>query len=181
LACECFGAWAVHPAITTVLDAAVLALLAWTRPRDFTGQLRRELQISPQVGNRLSFAVVVLAGICLRQYTFEASRLIAPHPLVQELPPGRVGTPVTGHVRLANNSDSPVTVVGGGTSCRCLTLTGLPVAIPANTAVDLRVKLSRPDKPGRISQRIVYYLDAPEQYTVSVSVWSTVSAEKELL
>jgi len=64
---------------------------------------------------------------------------------------------------LKNRSLENARVVGGGTSCGCLTLEKFPITLQALNDAEFTVEFRPPSKSGAFEKTIVYYLEHPEQ------------------
>lgn len=77
----------------------------------------------------------------------------------------------TGQVELWNRSLQPAKIIGMNRSCRCFVLNNNPFSqiIPANERISLPLVI-KPDKTGPLHQRVVLFLDHPEQFRVTIDV-----------
>lgn len=73
-------------------------------------------------------------------------------------------------VVLTNHSDSAIQIVGGGSTCGCITLQNLPMSIAPGQTVSLNVELTARGDPGDYSQTVSYYLDASDQFVLTAKL-----------
>jgi len=85
----------------------------------------------------------------------------------------------SGLVTIKNRSNREGVVIGMDRSCRCFELTEEPVGlvIPAQSQVELSLVI-KPNKTGRIIQRIVLFLRHPDQFDVPINLFGSVTGEK---
>ena len=79
---------------------------------------------------------------------------------------------------VANRGRLPILIIGGQTSCSCVSLCELPIRIEAGSSADLsfslKLKAGRPSLP----QSILLYTDMPDQPTIALRVDGSVSPAK---
>ena len=167
LSCGCFGPLDVSPRVTVVLDAVILTFLLSARPRNRT--FKDELTDIVWLRRFLVFAALFFIGIFVRHELAETSAAVS-IPSTIQVPSGPAGSQVELVIPLANTGPVPVSVVGGGTSCKCMTLTDIPSKISPLSELPMKIRIVRPISPGRMQERVVYYLDAPDQYSLSATV-----------
>jgi hypothetical protein len=88
---------------------------------------------------------------------------------VGELPELVPGESYETIVTLYNRLSKPIRVVGGGTSCTCVTLENIPLEIPANSRRELAVRFQvgahlRGQK--EFTSSLVYHLEGGQQFLV---------------
>jgi len=87
--------------------------------------------------------------------------IIVPEPPILEAGAGVSGTQRTITVRLYNYSDRLVEIVGGSSSCSCMTLSSLPVKLVSGGARDIQVQVGYTGSPGRFLREFLLYTDHP--------------------
>ena len=85
-----------------------------------------------------------------------------------------VGEETPCQVVLQNSGTFPVKIVGISKSCTCVLADDVAFAsIPPGET--LRVSLGvRPKRPGSFHQRLVFFLDSPQQYVVAADILGSV-------
>ena len=87
----------------------------------------------------------------------------------------RVGIPTQGTIELANRSSESVTLVGVSRSCKCLELINYPYnpVVGASGTLALKIEI-KPEKSGPLRQRVVLFVDHPEQFRVTCDLFCQV-------
>jgi hypothetical protein len=68
--------------------------------------------------------------------------------------------------RLVNYKASPVTVLGGHSSCSCAGPADLPIRIPPKRGRPVKITIRTAGRAGRLSGKVTLYTDEPGQQTV---------------
>ena len=176
--CNCFGPTAISPLVSLSINIAILCVLFVRRPGHAILAAKLEIttffkQLTP---SRVGSAVGLVASFFLVTWAFGTDggrsqlfglgggQILIVNGGVNcgSIHPGK-WTEV--EITVKNNSVHPVEIVGGGTSCGCVTLESIPMSIPAadSQTMHLCVNLER---PGQFSKRFVYYLRHPNQRSV---------------
>jgi hypothetical protein len=84
-----------------------------------------------------------------------------------------------GKVELWNRSSHSGKIIGQNRSCRCFVINGDPIfkSIPAGGRISFPLVI-KPEKPDPLHQRVVLFLDHPEQFRVNIDVVGFVKGEK---
>ena len=80
-------------------------------------------------------------------------------------------------VAVHNQSDSTVEIVGGGSSCGCVTLQSIPISIRPQETAHLNISVFAGDEVGEFTRRIEYYLSSSRQFSLPLSVSYNVVAK----
>ncbi len=178
--CQCFGDWQlgdfkiptwslpVYNLLAVVVFAVVVAKA--NAPATF-----RSWRFLPDLGTQAGVALGLLFGLFMlstaqgQQFWrsgANSNEVVLQVGNVPELLPGQS---YETFVTLRNRLSKPVRVVGGGTSCTCVTLEKIPLEIPANSRRELAVRFKvgehlRGQKEFRSS--LVYYLEGRKQFLV---------------
>lgn len=123
-----------------------------------------------------------LAGICFFGLVLLGLQLPVASPLraivfgepalsaiVQFEQPLSVDTEQIGKVEITNGSAFPANLVGINRSCNCFDFVEKPTLIPARSTNTFFAKIT-PIKSGMMHQRVVLFLDHPEQFRLNVNV-----------
>jgi len=74
---------------------------------------------------------------------------------------------------MTNKSELSRTIIGFRRSCSCVVpLNLVSTTVPARGAVDIRVSV-KPKVSGKFHQRLLFYLDSPQQYVVAADIFGT--------
>lgn len=168
--CGCFGRASVSPWITLVLDLTIFAALALLRPPagDRAKGWARHLAL---VGVGTAF-MLAAAGTALlitsENPAHFLARLrgetIAIDPWVSDVGEGTTSEDRCFTVRLTNHADKAIRIVGGSSSCRCVTTEGLPVTLPPGRSVSVPIRVSfRGKSPGRFQLPFTLFTDDQRQ------------------
>jgi hypothetical protein len=173
--CGCFGKVEVSPWWTLALDVGILAILLVSRPRDqgtaraLTGWRREFLRTA---GAALGFVVVLGGGFLLLNENPQAALAqMRGEPLTVEPAVTDIGSAIRGTrqafpVELRNHADHPIRVVGGTTSCSCITTTDLPLVIPPGENRTLQVTITFKGSAGRFQHHFQLFTDQQQQFAV---------------
>jgi hypothetical protein len=66
-------------------------------------------------------------------------------------------------VQLTNHNNHPIHVVGGTTTCSCITTLDLPLQLPEKSTGSINVALKFVGSPGRFQRSFVLYTDDERQ------------------
>ena len=184
--CGCFGPVAVHPAVTFGIDLAVLLALLLFRPRPrtchLTADFRSFLPLLRPVLAILAIPVLlsVLIWLCLTDPPSLLAQLrgeaITVEPALADLGAATAGTRVSFTVRLINHTDHPIRIVGGTTTCACVTTAQLPITLPPRADHSIEIQVVFSGSPGRFQHRYWLYTDNPRQRVVVARFGGTVLA-----
>ena len=185
--CGCSGNLELPAWIFILLDAAIVG---WFTVR-FSGRLtlslgwtalRQKLSgWSPEIRGRMA-GLGLFAGLILGIQLPLAAPLRA---MVLGVPPVQATVKLdgdlvleqrqTGRVIIVNDSLQAGRIVGISSSCRCFDLSEDPVSksIPAHGRIEIPLWI-KPNKPGRLHQRVELFLDHPKQFRVNVDVLGSV-------
>lgn len=178
--CGCFGAsLSVSPWHTLGLDLTAVATLVWWRPRREHGievaysvMLRQVLAVIAGSGVVL---VAVLGGLAWKYGSpFEALIQARGEPIVVEPSVSQVDEAVAGEkrtftLRISNHQDRSVRIMGGTTTCSCITTDDLPITVPPNESRPIMVRIRFGGRPGSFQHSFVLYTDDENQQTVTAS------------
>jgi hypothetical protein len=172
--CGCFGELQVSPWWSFAIDVAAVAGLVWFRPpRSSGGAWSDRYRPFVQVGVGAVVIVALVVGIFLLvtdQPLHALARLrgeaIGVGPFVTDVGTGKPGEVRSFAVELINYTSSPVRIVGGTTSCGCVTTRDLPVELPPGGSRPIRVEMRFTGSPGRFQHRFLLYADNELQWAV---------------
>ncbi len=181
--CGCAGKLELPAWIFIVVD---LAIVAW-----FTGSVARLTQLrggvrelvrwwggcSPEVRGRWVGVALFGGAILAIQLPLAAplrAALLGVPPIQATVRMDRdliIAQESSGQAELGNRSSQPARIVGMNRSCRCFWLQEQPASkqIPAGGRISLPLVI-QPEKAGPLHQRVVLYLEHPEQFQVIVDV-----------
>ena len=86
-------------------------------------------------------------------------------PAVLEVGEAHEGVSRVLPIRLHNYGNKPIKVIGGNVSCTCMTLTDLPVTVPAKGKVTVRIEVKFRGTKGRFNHSFRFFHDGVEQTT----------------
>ncbi|MBL8856344.1 MAG: hypothetical protein JNK57_20425 [Planctomycetaceae bacterium] len=178
--CQCFGDWQLGAfkiptwllPIYNLIAIIFFAMIA-IKPNQST-TIKSRLRL-PDLGTQCGLALGLLTGLFMlstaQGQQFWRSGAATNEVVLQvgevpELVPGQSYETV---VTLYNRLSKPIRVVGGGTSCTCVTLENIPLEIPANSRRELAVRFKvgehlRGQK--EFTSSLVYYLEGGQQFLV---------------
>ncbi len=173
--CGCFGRVLVSPWWSFGLDAAVLAALAVFRPTAETvGQPSAALRgVMPTVAGAAAFLALIAGGFFLWfDNPEEALARLRGEPLTVEPVVSSVGEGVGGEerpftIRLKNNSDRSIRVIGGTTTCACIASRSLPITLAPGQSDSIEVVMRFTGSPGRFQHRFILHTDYDEQRMIT--------------
>jgi hypothetical protein len=184
LTCQCFGDWALGdfqiptwalPAYNLVA-VVLFGLIAAKFDQATTAKAWLRL---PDLGTQIGVVIGLFFGLFMLS-TSQGQQFWRPGAAanevilqVGELPELVPGESYETGVTLYNRLSKPIRVVGGGTSCTCVTLENIPLEIPANSRRELAVRFQvgehlRGQK--EFTSSLVYYLKGGQQFLVRSSV-----------
>ncbi|MDP1561146.1 MAG: hypothetical protein Q8M16_07095 [Pirellulaceae bacterium] len=178
--CQCFGDWQLGDfkiptwflPVYNLLAIVVFAVVVAKANAQVTFRSWRFL---PDLGTQAGLVLGLLVGLFMlstaqgQQFWrtgATATEVVLQVDQVPEVVPGHsYETIVTLHNRLSK----PIRVVGGGTSCTCVTLGNIPLEILANSRRELAVRFKvgehlRGQK--EFTSSLVYYLEGGQQFLV---------------
>ena len=162
--CGCFGVIEASPWVAFGVDVGVVALLAVARPNpEPSGTLGLRL-----VGGVGAVLAVLFAASLLLFGSAEAAvaklrgqTLTTTSHLTFES--GTVGEMRTTTATVRNWTDAPLRLIGGTSDCSCLATEDLPITIPPNGGVEVRVRLKIPaGTPGQLTRTVEFLTDCPK-------------------
>jgi hypothetical protein len=178
--CQCFGDWQLGDfkiptwslPVYNLVAVIFFAMIA-IKPNQST-TVKSWLRL-PDLGTQCGLALGLLAGLFMlstaqgQQFWrtgASATEVVLQVGEVPDLVPGESYETV---VTLYNRLSKPIRVVGGGTSCTCVTLENIPLEIPANSRRELAVRFQvgehlRGQK--EFTSSLVYYLEGGQQFLV---------------
>jgi hypothetical protein len=171
--CDCFGRIHVSPWAALLLDLVCLVALtlccpplcAAEAPAD--GRWRREaLTIAAGAGALLTVGLgaVLLAadspGAVLARLRGE---VLFVDPIVSDLGSAVPGQTHNFMVHVHNRSDRTVKILGGTSTCSCVTTEDLPVAVPPRSSVPVSVRARFGGTTGMFQSQFVFYTDDEHQ------------------
>ena len=191
LRCDCFGGFDVPAGIriATICLLCVGLILSFDR-KWFNSELLSRFSVfirSPNV-----IFVFVLAMLFSFAFGSQSGRtlLALPCPGVKfidlktgeqckVLDLGRVstGSRTTATLNLRNGGLSPVTLIGGGRICSCLTISDNPKILLPDKDYAITVRYTAPNEAGISENELDYFLDAVGQYRVSVLIRAEVGKD----
>jgi len=160
-----------------ILDFSICAYFAFSVVGNFwaIGQ-RWWKDLSQSSRGRLAASAAVISLLLVFQFPFAArlrGQILGDGPIRSEVAFSdqlQVGRTVTCEVSIFNSSGSKTKVVGAENSCTCI---GFPnvdgVEIPPGSSHKLSLTV-RPTSPRRIHQRVVLFMDHPEQFRMNIDV-----------
>ena len=175
-ACPCLGVLTLSPRAVFFVDVIFLmaftGLCLWMPRTDLSHTAAEFRKALFRNGRFLSFGLVLCAvpigSFLIRGLAPFDDVVIEGSPIC--IAPCRVLSETRVPVVVLNRSSQPAHIFGGGTSCGCLTMTKLPVTVPANGRAELELILKAPAEAGELNKRFVYYIQHPSQYELSGTV-----------
>lgn len=174
--CGCLGKVAVNPWWAFGIDCvAVLALLRF-RPSKIADGIKRG--IPTIVGASAILAVVF--GTLVWWYGSTGSaiahihgELISISPEVSDIGAGKRGEFADLTLTLTNYGDGTIRIVGGTSSCSCVTTDDLPLEIPPSENRSINVRVRYTGTAGLFRRRFVLYADTDRLKVVPLTVIGT--------
>ncbi len=177
VSCGCLGALTIAPWIAIFVDLVLLFSLCCVCRRAFGVSIfeiprllhsNSILRFESRIAGVFS-AIAVFIGLFLfvdPQTWMDRKEFV--RPVRVEIGILEIDKPKIVKFKLKNHSNESVTVVGGGTSCRCMQLNGHPrFTLSPNSYVEIPVSIFATET-GFFHHRIVYFFDSPKQSYVTV-------------
>jgi hypothetical protein len=175
--CGCFGAkLPVSPWYALGLDVAALAALIWQRPRrgdrteaPYSAALRQVISVVAGAAVMLALAFGVLTWMYGSPYEgllHARGDLIAVEPTVSYVGESSPGEHGVFNIQISNHRDRTITILGGTTTCSCITTKDLPITMPPNESRTIAVRINFRGTPGRFQHTFVLYTDDEIQHTL---------------
>jgi hypothetical protein len=175
--CGCFGQLRVSPWWSFALGVtAITALLIW-RPRLVSKPQPAPATWYRSVATTALGAAAFLALIggvfvvasedpaqALAQWRGE---LIGVRPAVSQVGNGVAGEERSFTIQLTNNGNQKIQVIGGTTTCSCLTTKDLPITISPGESKSIDVNMTFRGTPGRFQHQFILYTDDNKQPIVA--------------
>lgn len=170
--CGCFGYIAVSPWLTFTLDVAAVGALVACRPA-------QDIHIGAWLSSLLKVAVgaalfgALLGGVFLLTVDNPVETLsrlrgdsLTVEPNISQIGDGIAGEQRPFTIRLLNNTDRYVRVIGGTATCGCIATDDLPLTLApgGSNSISVRVKFS--GSPGLFRHRFLLYTDYTDQRTI---------------
>jgi hypothetical protein len=92
-------------------------------------------------------------------------------PLVSDVGDGTTGEHRSFDIRLMNQTERPVRVTGGTTSCGCSAAADLPIALAPGESRPIRVEMTFGGSPGTFQHRFILHTD-DENHRVVIARFS---------
>jgi hypothetical protein len=168
--CGCLGRLQVHPWTMAGVDAlALLGLLA-----SFTISLSSKQTANGHSWRRCLLAtpaLIITTVLLVLTFHPQGVRLLARlsgeslllRPFVSDLGEGQPGEWRVFEVEIINFSDRAVQIIDGSAHCACRTLDDLPVTIPPQGHIRLRIAGRFTERPGQFLQEFFLFTDFREQ------------------
>jgi len=102
-----------------------------------------------------------------RSFLYVRAESIVVEPSVSQVGEAAVGEQRTFTIQLSNHRDRPVKIMGGTTTCSCITTDDLPIIVPPNESRGILVRMRFQGRPGRFQHSVVLYTDNENQQTVT--------------
>jgi hypothetical protein len=172
--CGCFGQMTVNPWLTFVLDVAVLAALMFCRPVVTAATISRyRMKGLLKIGAGSATFLAIISGVFLFvfQNPLEAlARLrgesVTVVPSVANLGDGIRREMKEFPVELTNRSGKPIRILGGTTTCSCITTTDLPLTLKPGESRSIIVGFKFQGSVGSFRHHFVLYTDDKQQAVV---------------
>ncbi|HUY32971.1 MAG TPA: hypothetical protein VMV69_09335 [Pirellulales bacterium] len=188
--CGCLGRLPARPSVLLGFDIGTLAVLAVLRP-----QRANRVSRTPACDERSKApwsALFGIAGAVLFVVAIAFSVFGSPQalgvwlrgervvisPRFVRLGHGKAGERKRVDFEIRNMTDRTVTVFGATWDCSCNATEGLPAHVPAGGAVTLHALVKFAEARGQFSQRVCFYTDSPEQWSVVAVVQGHVTDDR---
>jgi len=147
---------------TGVVPSGVLT--GWIRPRWWP-------KPSEQTGIALGITVLLFFWSTVHGQQLWRPRMTANQVILEipELGPFRPDTEYKTEINIRNRLSTPIRIVGGGTSCSCLTLDSIPLVIPGNGNRQLVVRFTvgkHFEGQQEFRNSLVYFVEGARQFQV---------------
>lgn len=183
--CGCAGSISLHPLWFLAINILAVGLL-WLNRIQLSSRKIVDLQDSSSnsLGHITAFLVVGLVFVVMqtdiaqrmanRVFSFGSSNTrIQATPVKLGILPWSEEL-VECEISLTNDSGRPTRVIGLSKSCSCVFLADI-VHEEIVTAGVKKVKVKvRPNREGRFHQRVLFYLDSPQQYVVAADIFAMI-------
>jgi hypothetical protein len=186
--CQCFGDWKLAgveiptlflPVYNLVAVALFSVIVAEPRLTDALESKSRLPDFGTQIGVALGlllalFLLSTAQGQQVWRSGASATDVVLQVGEIPELVPGQNYETV---VTLRNRSAKPIRVVGGGTTCTCVTLESIPLEIPAHGRRELAVRFKVGERlrgQKEFKNGLVYYPEGGQQFNVGGVVHGTI-------
>jgi len=186
--CQCFGDWKLAGAempvwFLPVYNLVAVALFAVIAAKPHSTEKVKSMSRIPEFGTQIGVAFGLLFALFLLSTAqgqqvwrsgASATEIVLQVAEIPELVPGQNYETV---VTLRNRSAKPIRVVGGGTTCTCVTLESIPLEIAPHDTRELAVRFRvgehlRGQK--EFKNGLVYYLAGGQQFNVRGVVSGTI-------
>lgn len=162
--CGCFGVIQASPWVALGVDVVVLFLLAATRS-SCTNQPNIGLGWVGGVGAILvamfAMSLFLFGSLETAMARLRGQTLSISTPL--DFGNGTAGEVLIARATVRNWTSSPLRLIGGTSDCSCLATEDLPITIPAQGEVEIRVSLRIPsDAPGQLTRVVNFVTDCPK-------------------
>lgn len=164
--CGCFGSIKISPWISLTVDVvAVLVLLIVNRTGTQPVQSFVHKTLMP-----IGLGTMLILGVIIELFFLTVSDperklaqwrgdVVTVSPSVLDVGSGKVGESKLVVLRVHNNSNQPINIVGGTSSCACITLRDLPVTIQSGGYKEIGVIIKYVGLPGQFVRQFVLYTD----------------------
>ncbi len=183
--CGCSGNLELPPWVFILIDVGILiGLLSFNAfryaiPAGYRGLKLRYLQIPKHRKGQLAgfmAAVAIFVSLELEILSPLRARLLGDSPILATALISEnmtVGMPSFSSVSIINRSNLPARVVGFSKSCSCVEFKAEPILIPANSTWNTEITIV-PKIVGNFHQRVVFFLDHPDQFRLKIDVLGNV-------
>ncbi|MFO0842484.1 MAG: DUF1573 domain-containing protein [Gemmataceae bacterium] len=169
--CSCFGRLMVSPWITVGIDvAAVAALVVWRPVPDVEGLRPAWVQQVVKVAVGVCLLLAIGSGAARVGFASPAEALawlrgeaVTVDPAVYDVGKGTRGEERTFRIQLTNRTRQPIQVVGGTTTCSCVTTKDLPLTLAEGETESIEVSVAFVGSPGRFQRLFRLITDAASQ------------------
>lgn len=175
--CGCAGAVDLHPIWVLTFDVVIVMFIWAIRPSqsapNWSGLWR---ELFERFGGTAAGALIVACAVIVWQSplvkSYVKSSLGELDVSAEVYGPSIVGDVFSASIRLRNTSNHPVEIIGINKSCHCVQLIGGQRLVPADGEVVFGAQVERRrEVSGRGRQRLVFYLDAPRQRVLPVTLF----------
>ena len=174
--CGCAGVLEIHPVWFLAVNVVALALLLAFRPETSrVMQQWSEMRMPAQWAGTLAGIVLIAVGFSLSQSAWARDYVNAQwlgQPAVAI--PASLGrmplAPQECKLTLRNVSNQERKIVGYQRSCKCVVPNEvIQAVIPPEGVLPIRIQV-KPTSPGRFHQRLLFFLDSPQQHVVAADI-----------
>jgi hypothetical protein len=173
--CGCFGRVSVSPWWTFALDVGISSGLLYWYP--IAGLRGAELSIILATGLGGIAMVGMIAGafVLTSENPVEALARLRGESITVQPPISDVGSGIVGdrqqvQIRLRNNTDRFIRVVGGTTDCSCIATADLPISVPPHEARAIAVKVQFKGSDGFFQHNFVLWTDDEDQRVITAGI-----------